>query len=101
MASAVHLSTRRQFLRWSALLPAISVAGPLAAQEVCADPRKNLQQSLRRSLGYQEISNDPKRVCGGCAFFTADGASSCGKCQLLSGGVVTSRSVCTSWAGKS
>ncbi|MFD2430659.1 high-potential iron-sulfur protein [Sphingobium scionense] len=38
--------------------------------------------------------------CGLCAFFTA-AQPGCGKCALLSGGIVPTEGVCDSWAKKS
>lgn len=57
------------------------------------------QKGMRRSLGFKLQSPDPHKRCGLCTFFTASGGD-CGKCALLSGGAVTTTSVCDSWAAK-
>jgi hypothetical protein len=44
-------------------------------------------------------SPDPKKSCGKCAFFTGT-TGGCGRCQMLSGGIVAAASVCDSFAPK-
>lgn len=79
----------------------LAAAGGASAAEVCFDPDTlpASQKSLRRSLGFQPQSPDPKKQCASCSFFTAAG-SDCGKCVLLSGGPVMPGSLCNSWAAK-
>jgi hypothetical protein len=57
------------------------------------------EKSLRTSLGFKAQSTDSSKRCGACTFFTAS-AADCGKCTLLSGGAVSTSSVCDSWAAK-
>lgn len=92
--------SRRGFLGIAGLL-GLSVAAAAGAQGVCLDMAAlpASQKSMRKSLGFQEQSADPKKRCDGCTFFTARGAN-CGACALLSGGAVNPSSVCTSWAAK-
>lgn len=56
-------------------------------------------KSLRQALGFVTPAPDPARACGGCAFFSAT-QNGCGTCGLLSGGPVTAKSWCRSWAKK-
>ena len=55
------------------------------------------QRSMRRSLGFRDVSDSETRRCSSCAFFTAT-QGECGTCQLLVGGPTTTGSVCNSWA---
>jgi hypothetical protein len=57
------------------------------------------QKSMRRSLGFKSVSPDAAKKCGLCNFFSAP-AGGCGKCALLTGGVVPEGGVCDSWAKK-
>ncbi len=103
MSDNLSLS-RRRLLRAAAVVPLVLAAGRLAAADapaVCADPAKLslARRSQRRALGYVEPAPDPKRRCGGCAFFTAAGLG-CGACQLMSGGPVSAAGVCNSFAAK-
>ena len=97
--------SRRALLALAALAGGAGWGGLARAQSpapACFNP-KTLPAgdlSLRRSLGFKEVSPDAKRVCGGCAFFTAVQPAFCGKCTLLSGGPVSAASVCNSWAAK-
>ena len=72
-----------------------------AQDGACVDPNTlpANQKSMRRSLGFKLQAPDPKKRCGNCAFFTPS-SSGCGKCALLSGGIVAAGSVCDSWAAK-
>lgn len=97
--------TRRALLALAGLAGGAGLSGMAQAQsqaQACFDRSKLAagDLSLRRSLGFQDISADPKRACGGCAFFTAAQPASCGKCMLLSGGPVSAGSVCGSWAAR-
>jgi High potential iron-sulfur protein len=58
------------------------------------------QQRLRRSLGFRLAGADDQQHCGTCAFFIASDGG-CGKCEMLSGGIVSTANVCESWAAKS
>lgn len=79
----------------------LALATSARAADACFDPDTlpASQKSMRRTLGYQLHSSDPKKRCGLCAFFTA-AAGDCGKCALLNGGPVVTGSVCNSWAPK-
>ncbi|HEX7874293.1 MAG TPA: high-potential iron-sulfur protein [Sphingobium sp.] len=92
--------TRRAVLGLAAMA-ALGVATAVSAQTVCLDMASlpASQKGMRKALGFQETSSDPKKKCATCSFFTAKGAA-CGTCMLLSGGVVNPTSVCTSWAAK-
>lgn len=77
-------------------------SGAIAADApACFDPEKlpASAKSLRKALGFVTPAPDPAKACGGCAFFVA-GTSGCGTCGLLSGGPVTAKSWCRSWAKK-
>lgn len=92
-------ATRRALLMLAIAAPAAGYAAGAAAAGACVDldALPSAQKSMRSSLGFRMVSEDPKRHCSGCAFFTAtDGG--CGKCTLLSGGVVPPDGRCDSWA---
>jgi len=94
-------ATRRALLMLAVGAPAAGFAAAAAAQGACVNPDAlaSGQKAMRKSLGFVMVSDDPKRRCGGCAFYTAaDGA--CGKCALLSGGTVPAEGRCDSWAAK-
>jgi hypothetical protein len=97
------LTRRALFARMLAAAPLALLGAAAAAQETA--PCVNLdtlplsQKGLRRSLAFKLQSPDPKKMCGGCTFFTPSGGG-CGKCPLLSGGAVAATSVCDSWAAK-
>jgi hypothetical protein len=68
---------------------------------VCADPNSmtSAQESVRRTLKYVELSDDPARVCAGCEFFTAPpGGAGCGACAMFSGEAVNPVGRCDSWS---
>lgn len=93
--------SRRSLLVLLALAPlgmALFADAAGAATCVSPDALSAAQKSMRKSLGFKP-SVDPKKACGACAFFTA-AANGCGKCALLSGGVVPADGVCDSWAAK-
>jgi len=94
----------RKARRWVLGAIAFAPLSALRAQEPeeaasCYDPSSlpGRQRSMRRSLGFKEVSDSDTRRCGTCAFFTAS-EGECGTCQLLVGGQTTARSVCNSWA---
>ena len=96
-------TTRRNLLALAGLAPfALSAArSAVAAEAACYDPASLplSQKSRRRSLGFVDVSPDPKRRCGACAFFVA-GAGQCGTCNLLGGSPVGAGSVCASFAAR-
>jgi len=102
MARADHPgATRRTLLRLALGVPAAAFATAAAAEGACVnlDALPSGQKAMRSSLGFKAVSEDPKRRCGGCAFYTAaEGA--CGKCALLSGGPVPAEGRCDSWAAR-
>ena len=65
---------------------------------VCADPNllSKGELSLRESLQYVEVHEDPDQVCGKCAFFNPGENTSCGHCQILNG-PANPNGHCTSW----
>ena len=91
---------RRGLLAMAALAPFALLSAARAAA-ACYDPAALplSQKSRRRSLGYTDVSADPAKRCGLCAYFTA-GDGGCGTCQLLSGGPVSAASGCTSFAAR-
>lgn len=94
-------ATRRALLMMAIGAPAAGLGAAASAEGVCVnlDALPSSQKSMRTSLGFKLVSEDPKRRCGGCAFYTAaEGA--CGKCALLSGGAVPAEGRCDSWAAK-
>lgn len=98
--ASIH-PNRRAAIGLMAAAAGLAGAGGASAQ-ACFDPQAlpASDRSLRRTLKFQEVSRDPRRTCGLCAFFTAAQPSSCGKCAMLSGGPVSAMSVCDSWAPK-
>lgn len=98
-------SSRRKFLALASATPFLALApAALRAADAlaCYDPEAlpYAQKSRRRSLGYVELSTDPRKHCGACSFFTASAPAGCGTCQILSGGPVRAEAVCTSFAAK-
>jgi hypothetical protein len=93
--------SRRRFGAFLLAAPVGLLVAARAPDPACFDPAALPpgQKSMRQSLGFQLQSSDPKKNCGGCAFFQPKGGA-CGTCMLLSGGAVTSTSVCNSWAAK-
>lgn len=99
--------SRRGILALGTFLPALGLASRVTAQDACVDLNSESasQESLRQSLGYQIVSDDPKRTCSGCAFFSSSSSSpvagaACGKCEMLNGGAVGAQSRCDSWAAR-
>lgn len=93
-----HRASRRAFLGLAGIAT-LAVPAAALADEVCYDPARLRDLSLRRSLNYRDMTPGEKRSCGGCEFFTAS-SPGCGKCMLLSGGPVTALGVCDNWAAK-
>lgn len=93
--------SRRRLLGLAAVAAGVGLASAASAQTACLDMGSlpASQKSMRKALGFQEQSSDPKKRCATCSFFTAKG-SACGTCVLLSNGVVNPTSLCTSWAAK-
>lgn len=92
---------RRNFLALAGITPlALLAAHNAFAQDAACYSSEKLslsQKTRRRSLGFLDVSPDPKRRCGGCSFFTGT-SGNCGSCQMLSGGPVTNASTCGSFA---
>ncbi|CAN7274475.1 high-potential iron-sulfur protein [Phenylobacterium sp. LjRoot225] len=94
-------ATRRGLLRLALAAPLAGYAmAASAADATCVDPDAltSSQKSMRASLGFKLVSEDPKRRCGGCAFYTA-AQGACGKCALLNG-PVPADGHCDSWAAR-
>lgn len=93
---------RRELLRRGlTLIPVLTVA-PLVASR--ADEAKSCvdhaSESLRSSLHYKVVSDDPQKNCNHCGFFAAhEGAPSCGECAIMSG-PVDATGWCESWSQK-
>lgn len=100
--------SRRRFLVTGLKLPVgigLSVGlagcgGEGGAALVCADPAtmSSAQESVRRTLNYVEVSDDPARTCSACDFFTAAAGSGCGSCGMFDGGAVNPGGRCDSWS---
>lgn len=96
-----RVATRRSLLRLALAAPLAGYAvAASAADAVCVDPEAlpSSQKSMRASLGFKMVSEDPKRLCGGCAFYTA-ASGNCGKCALLNG-PAPAEGRCDSWAAR-
>jgi High potential iron-sulfur protein len=99
-------TSRRNMLRASAAAPLLLLGLATSARAADAvacfdlDSMPSSQKNLRKSLGFKPQSTDPKKHCGICNFFTPS-EGDCGKCTLLSGGPVSTGSVCNSWVAKS
>lgn len=97
-------SDRRRFLGLAGATPFILIGlanSARAADAACYTPETlpASQKRTRKALGFADVSADPAKSCGGCAFFSG-AANGCGTCQLLSGGPVSAKSLCRSWAKK-
>jgi len=95
--------SRRRLLRTVAAAPVVLFLNRTApaAAAACFDLNTMPadEKSLRTSLGFKAQSADSSKRCGTCTFFAAS-VGECGKCTLLSGGAVSTSSVCDSWAAK-
>ncbi len=94
--------TRRFLLGAMAFTPLAMVRGEEPdASTNCYDPATlpGRERSMRRSLGFKEVSDSEEKRCETCAFFIRK-QGDCGTCQLLVGGQTTAQSVCNSWAPK-
>ena len=95
--------TRREFLAVAGIVPIVAMAATAAsaAEPVCYDPAAIglSQRNRRRAISFVEQSGDPARQCSLCAFFHAQ-TGECGTCDMLGGGQVTARGVCTAFAKK-
>ncbi|HEX7857557.1 MAG TPA: high-potential iron-sulfur protein [Sphingobium sp.] len=95
-------SSRRRFLGLMGLAPVgLFAASSAVAAGSCYDPATLplSEKNRRRSVEFVEKSDDTKRRCGLCAYFTAV-QGECGTCQILGGGPVTVNGVCNSFAAK-
>ena len=98
--SYAPIASRRRLLALALVAPAVLLASAATADPVCVDldALPASQKSLRKSVGFQLASDDPKQVCRACNFYTA-GEGDCGRCTLLSG-PVPAGGRCDSWAKK-
>lgn len=89
---------RRTFLMLAVAGPAAGYAASALADAVCVDldALPSGQRSMRAAMNFKMVSDDPKQVCGGCAFFTST-EGGCGKCTIFSG-PVPAQGRCDSWA---
>ena len=94
--------SRRDLLGLIALAPFGIAAARAQNAPACYDPGAlpASQKGIRAALGFKDVSPDPARHCGACAFFAAAKSAGCGTCALLSGGPVSAASVCNSFAKK-
>jgi hypothetical protein len=95
--------SRRKFLAIASVAPILLLErrASAAPDAPCYNPATLPmgQKAARRGVEFVEVSSDPKKRCGLCAFFKAS-AGNCGTCQILLGGQVTTISVCNSFAPK-
>jgi hypothetical protein len=93
-----HPLARRGLLKLAMGAPLLVWAAVSQADPACVDMSalSDSEKSLRTSLNYRLVSDDPKRVCGGCSFFAA-GKGDCGGCSILNG-PTTDQSRCDAWA---
>lgn len=93
--------SRRNLLGLIAVAPIGIVAARAQGAPACYDPTvlPASQASMRKTLGFKDISSDPSKHCSLCVFFTGS-KSGCGTCVLLSGGPVSVTSVCNSFGRK-
>lgn len=99
--NAVCSLSRRLLLRSAIVMSALGLTPSVVKAQACQDASTlpASQRSLRAALGFRPESDDPKRRCGGCAFYAAS-EGSCGKCALLRGGMVPAVGRCDSWAAR-
>jgi hypothetical protein len=90
--------SRRRFVKVAAVMPVL-LAVEAKSKQVCYDPKTSswAEQNQRKSLNFQLVSSDPQKVCGGCSYFTANKAGTCGACRMLNGGSVSPQSSCDFW----
>ena len=93
-------TARRSVLKLALGAPLLVWAAAARADEACVDMAAlgDSERSLRTSLNFKLVSDDPHRICGGCGFYTA-AKPGCGACALLNG-PTTENSRCDSWAAK-
>jgi hypothetical protein len=89
---------RRRLLELVISAPLVAWGAAAEADPACVDMSalSDSEKSLRTSLNYRLVSDDPKRVCGGCSFFMAP-RGDCGQCSILNG-PTTDKGRCDSWA---
>jgi hypothetical protein len=63
---------------------------------MCVDA-EDMNESLRKSLHYTEISGNPNSTCSVCAFFGAADKQGCGQCQILNA-PASAGAHCDSWS---
>lgn len=76
-------------------------SGPATHAAACYDPdtADPSVRSLRESQHYTEVSRDPATVCRGCTYsHFGSPTSTCGTCDIYSGGPVNAQGHCDSWA---
>ena len=92
-------STSRRELLWAGAAVFLAGAGATrakAAGNACVDlSAASANAGLRTALNFTEVSKDPAKTCGACAFFTAEGA--CGSCKIFSG-PTNPQGFCESWS---
>lgn len=93
--------SRRSLLGLIAVAPLGIARVRAQSAPACYDPAALPagQASMRRSLGFKDISPNPAKRCGLCVFFTGTNVG-CGACAFFSGGPVSANSVCSSFGRK-
>ena len=69
------------------------------ARCVDVDSLTSSEQSLRASMNYVDVSENPAETCSVCEFFTA-GEGGCGTCEMYTGGAASATGRCDSWAAR-
>ncbi len=89
-------SSRREFVKTMALLPAASL---LAFSGRAMAAMLSVDDPLAKSLGYIEATENPDQTCANCALYNAEDDSK-GGCTIFPGRSVTANGWCKSWAAK-
>jgi hypothetical protein len=54
-------------------------------------------QPMVQALEYTNETSEPDQRCANCRFYTPQGDTGRGQCQLFAKGLVTAEGWCTSW----
>jgi hypothetical protein len=97
---AAAYTTRRALLGLALAAPGAAFALPALSKGACVDlnalPAN--QKAARQALHFKLVSDDPKKRCGGCAFYTA-ARGDCGDCQIVNG-PLPAQGRCDSWSAR-
>jgi hypothetical protein len=102
MDRRVNVDRRNVLVGIAVGVPMLVFGGTASTTELAScvnlDALSSSQRSLRKSLGFQLVSDDPKRLCVQCAFYKPGAVGGCGACTMFSGGPVTAKGRCNSWS---